>query len=429
MYKGYFQKYTLTRLKIPLMSLTDTTIRNAKPSEKPQKLFDGNGLYLYVSPSGGKLWRLKYRIADKEKVLSLGKYPAVSLKQARARMNEAKEKLANGIDPSEEKKRIKEKSKQEAEIAAKTFRIVALEWLETQKDTWASTNLKKKTRLLEALFNQIGEKPISEIVPSDILAVLRSYEACGKIVTAHALAQTANQVGRYARACGYCVFNAGDGLTGVLKPIQSRHYPCLTDPQEVGKLLQDIENYSGDISVMYALRILPYLALRSTELRGARWEEIDLDNALWIIPASRAERPQDGGGMKCRIEHRIPLPTQAVNLFQELRDFNQPGLLCFPGRQSASRCISDMTLLSALRRLGYAKDKMCVHGFRGTFSTLLNEKKLDWGFDADIIEKSLAHAGKDTIRASYNHADYFEQRKSLMQKWADYLDELRKQVR
>lgn len=410
------------------MPLTDTTIRNAKPTEKPQKLFDGNGLYLFISPSGGKLWRLKYRIADKEKVLSLGKYPAVSLKQARARVNEAKEKLANGIDPSLEKRQQKEKSKQEAEIAAKTFRIVALECLETQKDTWAITNLKKKTRLLETLFSQIGQKPISEIVPQDILAAIRPYEACGKIVTAHALAQTASQVGRYARACGYCVFNAGDDLTRVLKPIQSRHYPCITDPQEVGKLLQDIENYKGDISVMYALRLLPYLALRSTELRGAKWDEIDFDKALWIIPASRAERPQDGGGMKCRIVHKIPLASQVIKLFRELKDFSQPGDLCFPGRQSASRCISDMTLLSALRRLGYSRDAMCVHGFRGTFSTLLNEKKLEWGFDADVIEKSLAHAGKDTIRASYNHADYFEQRKRLMQLWADYLDSLREKA-
>lgn len=190
----------------------------------------------------------------------------------------------------------------------------------------------------------------------------------------------------------------------------------------------DIENYSGDISVMFALRLLPYLALRSTELRGARWQEIELEKAIWIIPASRAERPQDGGGMKCRIAHKIPLPTQAINLFRELKEFNQPGELCFPGRQSASRCISDMTLLSALRRLGYSKEKMCVHGFRGTFSTLLNEKKLEWNFDADVIEKSLAHAGKDTIRASYNHADYFEQRKKLLQKWADYLDSLQEQA-
>lgn len=170
------------------MSLTDTTIRNAKPSNKPQKLFDGNGLYLFISPAGGKLWRMKYRFEDKEKVLSLGKYPAVSLKQARERMNEAREKLANGLDPSEEKKRIKEEAKQKAETAARTFQAVALEWIKTRKALWASTNLKKKTRLLETLFMQIGEKPISEIVPSDILAVVRPYEACGKIVTAHALA-------------------------------------------------------------------------------------------------------------------------------------------------------------------------------------------------------------------------------------------------
>lgn len=160
-------------------------------------------------------------------------------------------------------------------------------------------------------------------------------------------------------------------------------------------------------------------------MRGARWDELDLDKAIWIVPASRAKRPQDGGGMKRRIAHKIPLARQAVNIFRELKEFNQPGNLCFPGRQSASRCITNEALLASLRRLGYSKDKMCVHGFRGAFSTLLNEKKLKWGFDADVIEKSLAHSGKDTIRASYNHAEYFEQRKKLMQQWADYLDEFK----
>lgn len=405
--------------------LKDSQIRALKPTGKVQKISDGGGLYLHVTEKGSKLWRMAYSFEGKQKLLSLGAYPEVSLLDARRRRDEAKQQLANGIDPSAEKKRIKLEARQTAEAASRTFRVVAAEFVETQENVWATNNIKKKIRLLNMLYDAFGDKPIEEVTPTDILAVARPLDACGKTVTAHTLVQTANQVCRFARACGYCVFNAADGLTSVLRPIQARHRPCITEPVEVGQLLRAIDEYKGSISVMWALRLLPYIPLRSTELRGAFWSEIDFENALWTVPATRAARPQDGGGMKMRQEHIVPLSTQVLQLFQELRNFNQPGPLCFPGRQSATQCISDVALLNSIRRMGYGRDEMCVHGFRGTFSTMLNEKKLEWGFDSDVIEVQLAHVEKNAVRSAYNHATYLEQRRKLMQRWADYLDELR----
>ena len=239
------------------------------------------------------------------------------------------------------------------------------------------------------------------------------------------MAETAGQICRFARTCGYAVYNPADGLKEALKPIPESHYATLTDPAKVGHLLRSVDEYQGSISVMYALKILPYLALRSMELRGAQWSEIDLDKALWIVPASRKERPKDGGGMKMRIAHEVPLPTQVVKLFSELRTLADNEDLCFPGSHSASRCISDMALLNAIRRMGFTKEDMTIHGFRAMFSTMLNERKLAWGIDGDIIEAQLAHKEKNAVRGAYNHASYFEQRRSMVQKWADYLDSLR----
>lgn len=405
--------------------LTDTRLRSLKGNGKIQKISDGQGLYIHVTPTGSRLWRMAYSFAGKQKTLSFGKYPEVALGDARRLCLEAKELLAKDLDPGAEKKRIKAEIEKVAEMKARTFHAVALEWLDTQKDGWATSNYKKKKRLVDILSANIGEKPIAHIIPADILSVIRPIEACGKNVSAHVLAQTANQICRYARTCGYCMFNAADGLTSVLKPIQSRHYSCITDLVEIGRLLRSIDEYQGSLSVMWALKILPYVALRSMELRGAAWSEIDFDNAVWTVPASRKERPKDGGGMKCRITHTVPLASQVVKLFEQLRTYQQPGLLCFPGRQSASACISDMALLNALRRMGYGKEDMTVHGFRGTFSTMLNEKKLEWGFDSDVIEAQLAHKEKSAVRGAYNHASYLEQRRRLMQMWADYLDALR----
>jgi len=408
-------------------NLTDTAIRSIKPQAKPVKLSDGGGMFLFCTPSGGRLWRLKYRFGGKEKLLALGAYPAVSLKDARQRRDEAKESLAKGIDPGEQKKEAKAEAAAIARDAALTFKAVADEWLEVKKDAYAASNINKKQWLIGLLCSHLGKMSISKIVPADILAAIRPVEAAGRYVTAHKMAETAGQICRFARTCGHTVFNPADGLKEALKPKPEKHYATLTDPAKVGHLLRSIDEYQGSISVIYALKILPYLALRSMELRGARWSEIDLDKAIWIVPASRKENPKDGGGMKMRIAHEVPLPIQAVKLFNELRMLTDNEDLCFPGSHSASRCISDVALLNAIRRMGYTKEEMTIHGFRAMFSTMLNERKLAWGIDGDIIEAQLAHKEKNAVRGAYNHASYLEQRRNMLQKWADYLDGLKAQ--
>lgn len=366
-----------------------------------------------------------YRYAGKRKTLSFGAYPAVSLKDARRKRDKARELLANDIDPGAQKKAAKEEAEAVAREQALTFAVVAREWFATKQDSYAAANIKKKQWLISLLNERIGERPISKLVPTDILGAIRPVEAAGHSVTAHKLAETAGQICRFARTCGYIVFNPADGLKEVLKPIQTKHYATITDPAAVGHLLRCIDEYQGGAIVGYALKILPYLALRSAELRGGRWSEIDLEKALWIVPAARRENAKDGGGMKMHIAHAVPLPTQAVRLFRELHLLTGTGELCFPGRHSASQCISDMALLNGIRRMGFSKEEMTIHGFRAMFSTILNEKKLEWGFDADIIEAQLAHKEQNTVRDAYNHASYLEKRREMLQRWADYLDELR----
>jgi len=407
--------------------LTDAAIKNAKPKSGPYKLFDGGGLFVLVTPAGGKPWRLAYRFAGKQKTLSFGVYPAVSLKDARQKREEAKEQLAKGIDPGERKKEAKVEAAAIAKDAALTFKAVADEWLDVKKDAYAASHTKSKRWIIRLLCAHLGNKPISKIVPADILTAIRPVEAAGHNVTAHKMAETAGQICRFARTCGHIVFNPADGLKEALRPVQTTHYATLTDPSKVGDLLRCIDEYQGSISVVYALKILPYVALRSQEIRGARWSEIDLNNALWVVPASRREKPKDGGGMKMRIAHEVPLPTQVVKLFRELRIVTDNEKLCFPGRQSASQCISDVALLNAVRRMGFSREEMTIHGFRAMFSTMLNEKKLEWGFDKDVIEAVLAHKEANAIRGAYNRATYLEQRRALLQRWADYLDGLREQ--
>lgn len=410
------------------MPLNDITLRNLKPDGTPAKFTDSEGLYLYVSQTGGKLWRMDYSFAGKRKTLSFGAYPTVSLKDARAKRDNAKELLAKDIDPSAQKKAAKAEAEAIAKEQAMTFAVVAQEWFATKKDVYAASNIKKKQWLIDLLNERIGNKPITALVPADVLAAIRPVETAGHSVTAHKMAETAGQVCRFARTCGYIVFNPADGLKEVLKPIQTKHYATLTDPAAVGHLLRSIDEYQGNVTMAYALKILPYLALRSAELRGGRWSEIDLDNALWIVPASRREKAKDGGGMKMRVAHEVPLPTQVVNLFRELHMLTGNGGLCFPGRHSSSQCISDMALLNAIRRMGFGKEEMTIHGFRAMFSTILNEKKLEWGFDGDIIEAQLAHKEQNAVRGAYNHASYLDKRREMLQRWADFLDELRGQT-
>jgi integrase len=268
------------------------------------------------------------------------------------------------------------------------------------------------SRLENQLFPTLGGKPFASIEPGDILAAVNKAEERGAIETAHRLTQLAGQVCRYARLCGYVKYDVAAGLVEALQPVQTKHHAALTDPKEIGHLLQAIGSYHGDISITYALRIMPYVFVRSGEIRGAEWQEIDLDAAEWVIPAGR---------MKMKRPHVVPLARQVKKLLKALHEHSGERDLVFPSPFSATRCISDVGLLNALRRMGYSKDEMTVHGFRSMASTLLNEQ----GYRPDVIEAQLAHGDQDAIRSAYNRASYLNERRRMMQAWADYLDGLR----
>lgn len=395
------------------MPLSDTSVRNAKAQDKALKLFDGGGLFLFVSPAGGKLWRLKYRFQGKEKLLALGAYPDISLKDARKKREEAKELLAKDVDPAEAKKEAKATAAAIELEMATTFESVARDWFSKKKAAWTPGHQKKiLSRLENQLFPILGTKLFSSLEPGDFLAAIQKAESRGAIETAHRLAQLCGQVSRYARIVGHTRYDVAAGLTEALIPVQTNHYATITDPAEVGHLLRAIDEYAGEPSICFALKILPFVFVRSIELRGAEWAEFDFDAATWIIPAER---------MKMKRPHTVPLARQVVALLHCLRTLTGNEHFLFPSLYSASRPISDMGLLNALRRMGYAKGVMTIHGFRSMASTLLNER----GYRADVIEAQLAHGEKNAIRAAYNHAEYLSERHRMMQEWADYLDELK----
>lgn len=395
------------------MSLTDIAIKKAKAEGTQLKLFDGGGLFLQVTTQGGKRWRLKYRFGDKEKLLALGVYPDVGLKEARKRRDEARELLARGIDPGKQKKLTKLAAKEEAREQCTTFEYVAREWYAKKTDHLTPGYQKQiLSRLENMLFPHIGNKRFASLEPADILTAIRPAEERGAIETAHRLVQLAGQVCRYARLVGYAKYDVAAGLSEALPPVRQQHHATITDPEKIGELLRAIDDYQGDISISYALRILPYVFVRSVEIRGAKWAEIDFDKAEWTVPAGR---------MKMRKPHVVPLSRQVIKLLEALREYSGHGELVFPSPFSATRCISDMGLLNALRRMGYEKGTMTIHGFRGMASTLLNEQ----GYRPDVIEAQLAHGERNAVRKAYNHASYMEERHTMMQEWADFLDSLR----
>lgn len=394
------------------MPLTDTSIRSAKPQEKPIKLFDGGGLFLLVTPNGGKWWRLKYRFGGKEKLLSMGVYPAISLKEARKRREEAKEQIALGIDPGANRKAVKEATLAEA---ANSFEVVAREWHSKQKDTWVQSHGDKiLARFVNDIFPLIGTKPVNTVTAPELLEPLRRIEARGAVETAHRTLQNCGQVFRYAIATGRAERDPSADLRGALSPIKHTSFASITEPKEIGALLRDIDAYQGNIIVCAALRMAPYVFVRPGELRRAEWEEFNLDakEPEWRIPASR---------MKMRKLHIVPLSRQVLEILQDLHKYTGNGRYLFPSMRAKSAPISDVTLLAALRRMGYDKESMTVHGFRSMASTLLNER----GYNRDWIERQLAHGEKNTVRAAYNYAEYLPERRRMMQEWADYLTALK----
>lgn len=391
------------------MRLTDTLIRKTPAGPKPVKLADGDGLYLVVQPNGSRWWRMRYFFAGREKMLSVGTYPEISLKDARARRFEIREQVAKGIDPSQERKA-------EKESRATTFELVAREWYEKRKHLWSEQYAGAiLTRFEQDVFPVIGDKPVRTVGAADFLDCLEKMQKRGVLETAHKVKGKCSEVMRYAVATRRAARDPIADLRGALPPVKPRHHAALIYPSEVGALLRAIDGYQGKSRVVVAaLKLLPLVFVRSSELRYAMWEEFDLDAGQWRIPAER---------MKVSNPHIVPLSRQAVAILHELHPFTGPTGLVFPGIRCGARPLSENTLNAALRKLGYAKDEMTSHGFRSMASTLLNEQ----GWSPDAIERQLAHCEENGVRAAYNYAEYLPQRREMMQAWADYLDCLRAQ--
>lgn len=391
------------------MPLTDTAIRQAKPAAKSVRMFDSGGLYLEVAPSGGKWWRLKYRHADKEKRMSLGVYPAVSLKDARDRRDDARKLLAAGVDPSENRKAAKSAS---ALRAANSFEVVAREWFAKFSPNWAANHADRTIRRLERdIFPWIGARPIAEITAPELLSVIRRVEGRGALETAHRAMANCGQVFRYAIATGRAERDLSADLRGALPPVTQEHFAAITDPAQVGGLLRAIDGYQGTFVVKCALRLAPLVFVRPGELRKAKWSDIDLDAAQWRYMVT-----------KTKTDHIVPLSTQAVEIFRELHELTGSSEYCFPSPRSWKRPMSDNAILSALRRSGIGKEEMSGHGFRAMARTILDEVL---GIRPDYIEHQLAHAVRDPNGRAYNRTAHLPERRAMMQQWADYLDKLK----
>ncbi|WP_341918601.1 tyrosine-type recombinase/integrase [Hydrocarboniphaga effusa] len=391
------------------MSLTEIAVRNVKPAEKAQRLFDGGGMYLEVAPAGGKWWRLKYRIGGKEKRISLGVYPDISLKAARERREQARKLIAQGVDPSTNRQAGKAA---QADRSANSFELIAREWFAKHKPNWVGSHSDKiLARLERDLFPWLGKRPIAEINAPELLAVLRRIESRGALDTAHRAKQDCGAIFRYAVATGRAMRDPSGDLKGALPPAKGGHFATITDPKAIGELLRALKGYTGSFVTSCALQLAPLVFVRPGELRHAEWSEIDLAAAEWRIPASK---------MKMGAPHIVPLSKQAVAILQELKPQTERGPYLFPSERTRARPMSENTVNAALRRLGYSTDQMTGHGFRAMASTLLNEQ----GWNKDAIERQLAHAERNRVRASYNYAEHLPERRKMMQAWADHLDSL-----
>lgn len=391
------------------MALTDIAVRNAKPGSKPIRLFDGGGLYVEISPAGGKLWRLKYRVEGKEKRLALGIYPDVSLKDARDRRDEARKLLAQGVDPGENKKAVKAAK---VERAANSFEVVAREWFAKNRHSWVPSHADKIIARLERdVFPWLGNRPVSEISAPVVLDVLRRIEKRGTLDTAHRAKSDISRVMRYAIATTRAERDPCPDLRDALPPTRENNFPAITDPDEVGKLLRAIDAFRGTFVVKCALLLAPLLFVRPGELRRAEWSGFDLEKAEWRYTVT-----------KTRTEHLVPLATQAVAILRELHPLTGRRRYVFPGRDP-QKAMSEAAVNAALRRMGYdTKTEITGHGFRAMARTILHE---ELHIAPEVIEHQLAHKVPDTLGTAYNRTKFLKERKAMMQLWADYLDELK----
>ncbi len=383
--------------------LTASQVKTAKPREKPYKLADGGGMFLLVNPNGTKYWRLKYRVHGKEKMLALGVYPKVTLAEARGKRETARKQLKDGLDPMAEKQEAQRQSLLQSEDS---FKALAHEWHEMKRDMWSPKHAARVLVLLENdIFPDLGHRPIKEISPPELLATLRKVEKRGALVLLSKVRGYCVVIYSFAIASGRAEHNIAMELQGVLKSPKGKHYPALKQ-SELPDFLRAVTAYGGEPTTRLGLRFLILTLVRTGELRHARWDEID--GKEWHLPAER---------MKTKVPHVVPLSRQALSILEELRPLTGRSELLFPGRVSLAKPISENTLLYAIHRMGY-QGRATGHGFRATGSTILNEM----GFNPDAIERQLAHAEKNKIRAAYNRAEYLPERQKMMQVWADLID-------
>jgi len=394
-----------------IQPLSDIQVKSAKPKEGDYKLSDGFGLHLLVTHTGGKLWRLQYRSGGKQKLLSFGAYPAVTLAEARQRRDDAKKLLANGVDPGETKKAQKTA---QGEQDGNTFEVIAREWHSKYAHTWVASHAQHKLERLEKnVFPWIGKRPIKEITAPDVLDVLRRMESRGILDTAHRVRFECGAIFRYAIATGRTDRDPVADLKGALPPVKNGHHAAPTDPKDVAPLLRAIDEFKGSFVVKCALQLAPILFVRPGELRTAEWSEIDLDAAEWNIPAEK---------MKMKVAHLVPLSHQAVQVLNELKPLTGQGKYVFPCHRSTLRCMSENAVNAGLRRMGFEKSEITGHGFRAMARTILDEVLQ---VRPDFIEHQLAHAVKDPNGRAYNRTAHLAERKKMMQLWADYLDGLK----
>jgi integrase len=392
------------------MPLTDIAIRKTKPNTKPQKLFDGGGLFLLITSAGQRYWRLKYRFAGKEKLLALGVYPEVGLAAARKKRDQAREKLDAGVDPSEAKKA----GKRAARIAAaNSFKVVAHGWMDERK-TVVEIGQYEKTlaRFVKDVFPWMGNRPITEIDAPEILAVLKRIDARGARFTAHRVRSEISRIFRYGIKEGYCKTDPAKDLIGAIPAPVETHFAAITEPGRVGEMLRAFEGFSGTFPVLCALKLAPMLFVRPGELRQAEWSQFDLDKGEWRYLVT-----------KTKTEHLVPLASQAIALLRELEALTGTGRYVFPGARSALRPMSDAAINAALRRLGYdTRTEITGHGFRAMARTILHEELEQ---KPEVIEHQLAHAVPDNLGSAYNRTKFIKERRAMMQRWADYLDQLK----
>lgn len=397
------------------MALTDVAIRNAKPRTKPYKMGDAFGLFVLIQPSGGKLWRFKYRFDGREKKLAIGTYPVIGLAEARRRRDQARELLAAGKDPSRERQREKLRTQVQA---GNTFAAIAEEYCDKRKrdgqKAWAASTAARSEYLISLLKAPLGRMPITDIEPADVLAAVRKIERKGQLESARRTLQLAGAVFRYAVATARLASDPTRDLRGALTAPTVIHYGAIIDPARVGELLRAIDGYEGQPITKLAMQLAPHVFVRPGELRHAEWNEFDLEGALWTIPA---------GKTKMRKDHLVPLSRQSIAILEDLHALTGPDGYVFPSIRSRKRPMSDNTINAGLRRLGYSTDEMTAHGFRAMASTLLNESG-KWNPDA--IERALAHGDSDRVRAAYHRGAHWKERVAMAQWWSDHLDQLRK---